>query len=315
MTFAKAQEYFLDHCQFEKNLSAKTLEFYAIDLRQFQSFLKNYKSDSQIGKIDKYVLKDYLKYIAHFKPKTVKRKLATLKAFFNFLEFEDIIMVNPFRKLRVKIKEPRRLPNLMSTHEVQKIFKAAYTAKEATTSDGDYLTKLRDIAVLELLFATGIRVSELCDLKDKNINLQNGVITINGKGSKERLIQVCNPGVLRILCEYRRYFEEQIEQSGYFFINRLDRRLSDQSIRRLIRGYTQLAAIDKNITPHTFRHTFATLLLEEDVDIKYIQHFLGHSSIATTQIYTHVNSAKQQQILSTKHPRNGFEFGSCSDSQ
>ncbi|MAM33796.1 MAG: hypothetical protein CMH28_01835 [Micavibrio sp.] len=311
MTFTTAHQSFIDHCKFEKNLSDKTIEFYEIDLKQFQSFLKSNNLSYQVSEIDKFALKGYLKRLSHFKPKTIKRKLATLKALFNFLEFEDIIPFNPFRKLRVKIKEPQVLPTLMNAYEVRKIFKAAYTAKEQlTASDANYLIRVRDVAVLELLFATGVRVSELCDLKDQNINLHTGVISIYGKGSKERLIQVCNADVLNILREYRSHFEEAIRACGFFFINRLGKRLSDQSIRGLIRRYTQLAAIDKNITPHTFRHTFATLLLEEDVDIKYIQHFLGHSSIATTQIYTHVNSAKQQQILSTKHPRNGFEFGS-----
>lgn len=311
MTLTTAHESFIDHCKFEKNLSSKTIEFYTIDLKQFENFLKTNELPSLVIEIDKFVLKDYLKHLSHFKPKTVKRKLATLKALFNFLEFEDVITINPFRKLRVKIKEPRILPTLMNAYEVKKIFKAAYAAKEElTASDTNYLVKIRDVAVLELLFATGIRVSELCDLKDQNINLHTGVISIYGKGRKERLIQVCNADVLSILREYRNLFEKQILECGFFFINRLGKRLSDQSIRHLIRRYTQLASIDKNITPHTFRHTFATLLLEEDVDIKYIQHFLGHSSIATTQIYTHVNSAKQQQILSTKHPRNSFEFGS-----
>lgn len=310
MTFTTAHENFIDHCKFEKNLSDKTIEFYEIDLRQFKKFLKTNELSSQVTEIDKFVLKDYLKHLAHFKPKTIKRKLATLKALFNFLEFEDIITINPFRKLRVKIKEPRNLPTLMNAYEVRKIFKAAYAEKEElAVSDANYLAKIRDVAVLELLFATGIRVSELCDLKDQNINLYTGVISIYGKGRKERLIRVCNADVLNVLREYRKLFEKQILECGHFFINRLGKRLSDQSIRRLIRHYTQLAAINKNITPHTFRHTFATLLLEEDVDIKYIQHFLGHSSIATTQIYTHVNSAKQQQILSTKHPRNSFELG------
>lgn len=310
MTFATAQESFLDHCKFEKNLSPKTIEFYGIDLKQFEVFLNTNELNSYVTKIDKYALKDYLKHLASFKPKTIKRKLATLKALFNYLEFEDEITVSPFRKLRVKIKEPRNLPTLMNTYEVGKIFKAAYAEKEElAVSDNNYLVKIRNIAVIELLFATGIRVSELCDLKDEHVNLHTGVLNINGKGSKQRLIQVCNLEALKILGEYRKLFKSHIVECGYFFINRLGKRLSDQSIRHIIKSYTKLAAISKNITPHTFRHTFATLLLEEDVDIKYIQHFLGHSSIATTQIYTHVNSAKQQQILSTKHPRNGFEFG------
>jgi len=310
MTFNAVKESFIDHCKYEKNLSPKTIEFYEIDLKQFEAFLFEKQINTEISAIDKHVLKSYLKHISSFKPKTVKRKLATLKALFNFLEFEDILSINPFRKLRVKIKEPKVLPTLMNAYEVQKIFKVAYAERDKLeTSDTAYLLKCRDIAVLELLFATGIRVSELSELKRENINLHTGVISINGKGSKERIIRVCNDEVLKVLNNYQKLFENQIQESGFFFINRLGKKLSDQSIRYIIKYYSKEASINKNITPHTFRHTFATLLLEEDVDIKYIQHFLGHSSIATTQIYTHVNSAKQEQILSVKHPRNGFKVG------
>ncbi|MCL2761786.1 MAG: tyrosine-type recombinase/integrase, partial [Treponema sp.] len=129
-------------------------------------------------------------------------------------------------------------------------------------------------------------------------------IRIMGKGAKERILQIGNPEVLSIL---RRHADEnaaQIHKTGYFFVNRLSSRISEQSVRFLIKRLCAKAHINQNITPHMFRHSFATLLLEEDVDIRYIQRMLGHSSILTTQIYTQVSMAKQRQILTVKHPRN-----------
>ena len=163
---------------------------------------------------------------------------------------------------------------------------------------------LRNIAVLELLFASGMRVSELCSLKIDDINLVNGEIRIWGKGSKERIVTIANPDVLKIIREYQLNLNRQNKSIDYLFINRKGNRLSEQSVRIIINKYTKIANINKHLTPHMFRHSFATLLLEEDVDIRYIQQILGHSSITTTQIYTHVSTKKQNDILTIKHPRN-----------
>ena len=163
---------------------------------------------------------------------------------------------------------------------------------------------IRDIAVLEVLFATGARVSEIFSLPLSSVDLQNHTIKIYGKGSKERMIQIENTDVLNALQKYYETFQSEIEKNGYFFLNKLNHRLTEQSVRAIINKYTMLSGSTLHITPHMFRHSFATLLLEEDVDIRYIQKLLGHSSITTTQIYTHVAMAKQKEILSTKHPRN-----------
>ena len=167
---------------------------------------------------------------------------------------------------------------------------------------------IRDIAVIELLFATGIRISELCSLKPADINLYDQDILIRGKGSKERKIQLGNDNVISILHEYQEECRADIETCGYFFINRLKQRLSEQSVREMINKYCTLAAIDLHITPHMFRHSFATCLLEADVDIRYIQEMLGHSSIHITEIYTHVAMSKQKDILTTKHPRKNLSI-------
>ena len=163
---------------------------------------------------------------------------------------------------------------------------------------------LRDIAVIELLFATGLRISELCGLKNKEFTIDDGILCIKGKGAKERYLQVENKEVLKTLKRYKVEFQNEIECVGYFFVNRYGKKFSEQSARRMIDKHAQAASLDQHITPHMFRHSFATLLLEEDVDIRYIQKMLGHSSIITTQIYTYVTSEKQKQILRTKHPRN-----------
>lgn len=162
--------------------------------------------------------------------------------------------------------------------------------------------------MIELLFSTGMRISELCSLKPADIDMHGRSILISGKGSKERMIQIGNSSVAEILLEYTREYGREIGECGYFFVNRLNKRLSEQSVREMINKYTDMAGIELHITPHMFRHSFATYLLEADVDIRYIQEMLGHSSIKVTEIYTHVAMDKQKVILSTKHPRNGFGF-------
>ena len=139
------------------------------------------------------------------------------------------------------------------------------------------------------------------------IDLNEYIIKLWGKGSKERLIQICNTNVRRLIDEYT--ISLKSEENSYFFVNRLNNRLSEQSVRNMINDYANKAKISQHITPHMFRHSFATLLLEEDVDIRYIQQMLGHSSITTTQIYTHTSITKQKTILETKHPRNKIQIG------
>ena len=165
---------------------------------------------------------------------------------------------------------------------------------------------IRDAAIIELLFATGIRISELCMLTIDSVNLSEGIILIYGKGDKERRIQIGNEAVIDIIKKYKDNFTSEIQSCNYFFVNQAGKPLTDQAIRRMINKYTSLASIQLHITPHMFRHTFATSLLEADVDIRYIQEMLGHSSINITEIYTHVAVAKQRDILATKHPRNNF---------
>ncbi|WP_234571122.1 tyrosine-type recombinase/integrase [Rhodohalobacter sp. 614A] len=300
---------FLSHCKYEKNLSPKTLKAYQIDLRQFKKFLtKRTVKSWEITDIGKQEIKSYVAHLTKkYAIKSVKRKVATVKAFFNYLEFDDVIFSNPFRKVRLHLKEPFHLPVVLDLKEIQKIFNVLYKRKKKAKNQESYFYKtiIRDIAILELLFATGIRVGELCSLKCSNIDLSRGFIKVNGKGSKERIIQLCNPELLNALEEYHKIsLPLRSKKCGYFFLNRLQKPLSTQSVRFMLKKYVAETTIRKTVTPHSFRHTFATMLLEEGVDIKYIQKILGHSSIMTTQIYTHVSNKKQKEILAKNHPRN-----------
>ena len=201
-------------------------------------------------------------------------------------------------------REPMVLPKTIPFSIIEKILASAYESLRQCGSDYSRRSAVRDIAVLEVLFATGARVSEICTLTPDAVDLLNHTIKIFGKGSKERIIQIENSDVLNALNKYYEAFCEDILTAGFFFVNKMHDRLTEQSVRAMINKHVNAIGYDKHITPHMFRHSFATLLLEEDVDIRYIQKILGHSSITTTQIYTHVSTAKQKEILAAKHPRN-----------
>jgi len=286
-------------------LSEKTIKAYSIDLAQFQRYTGKLESITTKANIMNYIT--YLH--KNYQPKSVKRKLASIKAFFNYLEFEEMILENPLQKIKTKFKEPQMLPQTIPLRTIKKIFSAVYD--ELTQAQTVFASRaaLRDVAVIELLFATGVRVSELCSLDVNDVNLDDGSIRIMGKGAKERVLQIGNREVLCALRQYKKAYLPQINETGCFFLNRFAMRLSEQSVRRMIQKFCLKAGILSNITPHMFRHSFATLLLEEDVDIRYIQRMLGHSSIQTTQIYTQVTAAKQRRILTAKHPRNKLAFG------
>jgi integrase/recombinase XerD len=301
---------FLNHCQYEKNLSEKTIYFYKLDLAQFTSFLRQQNYPELIKDINKLHLKHYLREISGWKIKTIKRKVASLKATFNYLEYEDLLTINPIRRIRISLKEAQTLPKAMTKQEIEAMLDEAYKAiSMVPKTKYSYREKVRNAAVIELLFSTGARVSEIANLKLKDLDITTGVIMLKGKGNKERVIQVCNPDTLALIGIYICLFNEKITASGgYLLINRLGHKLSDQSIRNMVHAIAIKAKVKMKVTPHTFRHSFATLLLENDVDIKYIQSMLGHSSIVTTQIYTQVNREKQRQILTDKHPRMDFSM-------
>lgn len=297
MTAKEQVDYYLEYCKYRKELDEKTLKAYRIDLKQYFDAVSC--CDPGKEEIDQFITDLHKKY----KQKTIKRKIASIRAYYNFLEEEERIGENPFRKVKVKFKEDIILPRIIPREEIECLLNFMY-AYPSDLSDKEVKRRRRDQAVVEMLFATGARVSEISNLKADCVDLNSGLIRIMGKGAKERYIQIGEPEVLNLLKKYYTDNEKEIKACGYFFINQRNQRFTEQSIRGMIKKYAKQAGIERNITPHMFRHSFATYLIEEDVDISCLQRILGHSSIRTTQIYIHVAARKQADILRTKHPRN-----------
>lgn len=297
---------YLNYCSIHKNLDRKTIKAYGIDLRQFLSLIP-----TNTLPVSKELLMDYLSNIHKmYQPRTIKRKIASVKAFFHYLEYEEIIELNPFNKINLSFRQPKRLPKTIPSNMIEVFLSTIYKEKSRAITPYQEKVVIRDIAVMELLFATGMRISELCSLKQADLDLENRTVLIFGKGAKERMLQIGNEEVIEALSRYKDCFSEELSETEWLFVNRLHNRLSEQSVRHMINRYVDVAGIDMHITPHMFRHSFATLLLEADVDIRYIQKMLGHSSITTTEIYTSVSMSKQKEILEGRHPRNGMKVGS-----
>lgn len=304
LTVTKSINKFLSHCRYEKHLGHLTLKAYECDLRQFQQFIYQTNKSRNIDNIDKDLIVKFIRHIYKFKPKTSKRKIAVIKALFKYLEFDDYIDMNPFRKIRVKIRNQKEIPEVMTIIEIKELLDSSYKRFHLTGLESSYkrFEYSRNLAIIELLFATGVRVSELCNIKMSDIDLTSGALKINGKGSKQRIIQIFPNDPLTRLREYHS-IRSLMNHSSFLFLNRQGSQLSPQSVRLMIKAISEITNIAKKIRPHTFRHTFGTLLLEEGVDIKYIQSLLGHSSIVTTQIYTHVTSLHEKKIIMNYHPR------------
>ncbi len=305
-TMDEAIQEYLYFCTNQRRLDEKTIRAYANDLLQFKAFCQEESLMVPRKTLESYVIGLHQRY----KQKTVKRKIASLKAFYNYLEMEEKIEANPLRRIRMDFREEKVLPRTIPAVQVERLLKFMYSLQnDKDLTPWQRKNVERDLAVVELLFATGLRISELCHLIPDRVDLEQGILCIRGKGSKERYIQIANTAVLHQMKKYRAHWSKEIQTEQFFYLNRYGKRYSEQSARKMIKKYARQAGICLNITPHMFRHTFATLLLEEDVDIRYIQKMLGHSSILTTQIYTEVASRKQMEILKTKHPRNQMRVG------
>ena len=295
---------YLEFCQFRKELDKKTLKAYRIDLRQFFDICGN--ADPCRDEIENYVTELHRRY----KQKTVKRKLASVKAFYHYLEEEEVIEETPFRKIRVKFKEAFILPRIIPREEIEKLLNYMYTVSKSSACSMRRRW-LRDMAVVEMFFATGARVYEISNIQKSNIDLASGLLKIDGKGDKERYIQIGDEEVLALLRAYYAENADEIERSGCFFVNDRGRRFTEQSIRGMLDRYAKGAGIERKITPHMFRHSLATYLIEEGVDISCVQQIFGHSSIRTTQIYIHVAAGRQAEILREKHPRRSMRIRSA----
>lgn len=290
---------YLDFCTHQKRLDKKTKKAYRTDLTQFEAFVEPngiYHSRDTI--------KRYISYLnSRYKPASAKRKIASVKAFYNYLYENGMLEENPFLGMRIQLRQSKTLPHIVPFRIIEAMIIESHR-EIISSSYKKRIVSLRNAAIIELLFAVGIRVSELCAIKKNELDLIDGSLIIHGKGNKERIIRIENKDVLSVLKQYN---ELEAADREYFFLNQRHRPISDQSVRQILNKLSKMANSEIHITPHMIRHSFATLLLEEDVDLRYIQQLLGHSSISTTQIYTHVSSNKLRSILSAKHPRNKID--------
>ena len=285
---------YLESGEYERKLAPDTLKAYRIDLQQFSEFVGGAWPDRDI-------LSRYIKHLnQNFASRSVKRKIASVRAFFHELMLNGVLEENPFDKLHIRIQSPKQLPRIIPGQIVQSLLQSAYDAYNPNRRD-----ILRDIVVLELLFSTGLRVSELCALTKDTVLLGNHELRllVRGKGNKERVLQITTPELVQLAKTYFYEFQEDIQAHGFILLNKRKNPLSPQAVRRIIQKYLKQIGVNYPITPHMFRHTFATSLLEAGMDIRYIQALLGHRSISTTQISTHVTTAQQTILLADKHPR------------
>lgn len=284
---------YLFDCKYRKKLSNHTVKAYKIDLIQFIQ---------EVGEreIEKEEMEQYIVELhKRFKEKTVKRKIASIKAFYRYLDEMNMLKYgNPFYKIKVQFKEQVTLPKIIPRYYIEQLLNYMYQCKQKKKEDRNII---RNLCIVEMLFATGMRVGELSNLRKEDVDLKTGMIDIFGKGEKERKIQIVDPSILTLMNEYNANLERN---RRFFFLNERGVKLSEQTVRLMLRKYSYQSGIPIRITPHMFRHSFATYLIEEGVDISCLRALLGHSSIKTTQIYISVAVKVQSDILRKKHPRN-----------
>ncbi|MGC8977476.1 MAG: tyrosine recombinase XerC, partial [Candidatus Ratteibacteria bacterium] len=283
---------FLEYLENQKNYSKNTTKSYKNDLIQFINFLK----EEKIFDFEKVEYDDFVKFIgklkvSNFKEKTIARKVASIKSFYKFLISRKYIKKNPSLLIQSP-KIPEKLPNFLTYKEILKILEIPYK---------DKWLYLRDKAIIELLYSTGIRVGELANLKINDINFVDELIKVKGKGKKERMVPV---GKIALNCLIEYIEKRPNKKEEFVFLNKYGGRLTERSIERIIKKYSLIQGINKKVTPHTFRHTFATHLLDRGADLRFVQELLGHERITTTQIYTHLTIEKLKELYEKFHPRN-----------
>lgn len=288
---------YLTILRFEKNLSDNTINSYQNDIRNFLS----YCSQSNITDLNDVKSSDLSKYFelqrsAGKDSSTSARYMSSLKGFFGYLQDNNYIEVNPTEKL-LSVKKSRKLPAVLSIQEIELIL---------NSPDTNDLTGLRDKAILELFYSSGLRVSELINLKINDLFFNDEVIRVFGKGSKERIVPIGSSAIKWVneyLIKARPSLEKKSKSQNFVFLNKRGSKLSRMWIWKIVSKYSSDAGIKKEIHPHTFRHSFATHLLEGGADLRAVQEMLGHADISTTQIYTHINREYIKQVHKDHHPR------------
>lgn len=287
---------FLNYLSVERGLALNTIESYGRDLNQFLTYLKEKK---KIG-IAETTQATVVGYLLHLQAKgrataTISRSLAAIKCYYNFLEKEMIIPGNLTVNLEAP-KQERKLPRVLSVEDVTRLLEEP----DLKTPSG-----MRDRAMLEVLYATGLRVSELINLRISDINMEEGFLRCLGKGSKERIVPLGSTAIkyLRYYLEHARKFLASDPREERIFLNHHGRGLTRQGFWKIIKKYAERLDNPHSITPHTLRHSFATHLLENGADLRSVQEMLGHADISTTQIYTHLTKNRLREVYDKTHPR------------
>jgi integrase/recombinase XerC len=308
--FSPLVRQFLDFLKLEKHFSDYTVKSYGADLIQFGQFLMGEIGASHGGqlagslderqtKCEPLTIREFLAYLyaQNYTKSTTARKLATLRSLYKFLIRRGVCTANPLSTIRTP-KQEKRLPKCLDLEQVQKLLDAP--------GDNDLLSA-RDKAMLEVLYSSGIRVSELVELEMTDLDLSEGVLRVKGKGRKERLTPIGSQAIRAI----QRYFElravdmrsQQGSHGARVFLNKHGEPLSTRSVRRKLDKYLVSAGLDPGISPHTLRHSFATHLLNNGADLRSVQELLGHQSLSTTQIYTHLTTSRMKEVYDSAHPR------------
>ena len=285
---------YLEYLKIIKKYSDKTIEAYKEDLIEYNEFVGN--NFTTIINIDKEIVSKYLKYLYErdLNKNSICRKLSSIRGLYNYLVMEEILDDNLFNNISNPKKE-LYLPKFLSDNDLNKLFEAC---------SNDTIQNQRDTLIIELLYSTGLRVSELVNIKLKDIDTKEKVIKILGKGNKERIV-LYNNHTSRALSKYLNdgYHELNKKNSGYLILNKNGDKLSDRYVRNIINKLVRKAGLNIKISPHTIRHTFATDMLEEGADLVTVKELLGHESLNTTSIYTHITNEQIKKTYNMAHPR------------
>ena len=296
--FRSALENFLNYMLIERNFSQNTRVSYSNDLKRYLMFMQESARemrDLTANHIERFISE---LYETGLEASSMARNISAIRSFHKFLVIERALDTNPAENLHLP-KQARYLPAVLTVEETMRLLEAPL----GNTAQSKYAS--RDKALLELLYATGVRVSELVNIQQQSLYLEAGFVRIFGKGSKERLVPVGDSAV-KWINQYRQGLRLSLvkgDSDDYIFLNSRGKKLSRMAIYSMVQHYAQLAGIEKNISPHTFRHTFATHLLEGGADLRAVQEMLGHCSIVTTQIYTHIDRSFIKEVHKTFHPR------------
>ncbi len=280
-------EKFIRYLEIEKNYSPHTVKNYRLDLNGFGLFL----GTTPLEKVDYLLLRKFLAVMKEKKAtaRTISRHLSSLRSFFKFLAREGFLKSNPILSLSSP-KQEKHLPEFLTEEEVVRLIEAASSCDERG---------LRDRAILETFYSTGIRISELVGLSFEDVDFVSGTVKVMGKGRKERIVPIGD----HALESLRAYSSKRGSSSGRIFLNKNHLPISDRGVRGIVYRYLRLASAKKGISPHTLRHSFATHLLDHGADLRSVQELLGHVNLATTQIYTHLTTEKLKRIYEKAHPR------------